>query len=75
MAGGQGDAVNRAVMALSTSADSWHEKKAVFPSFSRRRGICGTFIRPMGSSLLLGKWLDLVMHAKWTGNPEGFLKF
>ena len=22
-----------------------------------------------------GQWLDFVMHAKWTGNPDGFLKF
>ena len=26
-------------------------------------------------SKLKGKWLDFVMHAKWTGDKDGFLKF
>ena len=37
--------------------------------------VCDEFTVAEDVSKLKGKWLDFVMHAKWTGNEDGFLQF
>lgn len=37
--------------------------------------VCDKFILMDDVSDIKGKWLDFVMHAKWTGDSDGFLSF
>ena len=37
--------------------------------------VCEKFIVMNNVSDARGDWIDFVMHAKWTGDPDGFLKF
>jgi hypothetical protein len=36
--------------------------------------VCEKFTVLDDVSAVRGKWMDFVMHAKWTGDPDGFLK-
>ncbi|MCX8038580.1 MAG: heparin lyase I family protein, partial [Candidatus Sumerlaeia bacterium] len=39
-----------------------------------RDAVCDEFILADDVSALRDRWLDFVMHAKWTGDPDGFLR-
>ncbi len=36
--------------------------------------VCDEFVLSEDVSQLKGKWLDFVMHARWTGDPDGFCR-
>jgi hypothetical protein len=36
--------------------------------------VCDDFVVADDVAKLKGKWLDFVMHARWTGDPDGFFK-